>query len=97
MSAKNSANWLWRKVQTGFNANCLPAGLPRKQWQIVTMDFLLVVLGVVMIVEGIPWFLSPGSYKRLLLHLLPVSDAALRLCGLTCMLGGLLLVYLVKG
>ena len=33
----------------------------------VTMDFLLVVIGVVMIVEGIPWFLAPGAYKRLLL------------------------------
>jgi hypothetical protein len=61
------------------------------------MDFLLVVLGVVLIVEGIPWFLSPGSYKRLLLNLVPVGDAVLRLLGLTFMLGGLLLVYLVKG
>lgn len=61
------------------------------------MDFLLVVIGVVMIVEGIPWFLSPGAYKRLLLQLLPVSDVVLRLLGLAFMLTGLLLVYLVKG
>jgi len=61
------------------------------------MDFLLVVIGVVMIVEGIPWFLSPGTYKRLLLRLLPVNDAGLRLLGLAFMLGGLLLVYLVRG
>jgi uncharacterized protein len=60
-------------------------------------DFLLSVLGVVMIVEGIPWFLSPIGYKRLLLQLLPVNDLALRLLGLSCMLGGLLLVYLVRG
>ena len=61
------------------------------------MDFLLTVIGVVMIVEGIPWFLSPGGYKRLLLQLLPMSDAALRGCGLALMLGGLLTVYLVRG
>ncbi len=61
------------------------------------MDFLLVVIGVVMIVEGIPWFLSPGTYKRMLLRLLPVNDAGLRLLGLAFMLGGLLLVYLVRG
>jgi len=61
------------------------------------MDFLLVIIGVVMIVEGIPWFLSPGAYKRLLLRLLPVNDATLRLLGLAFMLTGLMLVYLVRG
>jgi uncharacterized protein YjeT (DUF2065 family) len=61
------------------------------------MDTLVVVIGVVMIVEGIPWFLSPGGYKRLLLQLLPVSDAVLRLLGLAFMLTGLLLVYFVRG
>ena len=60
------------------------------------MDFLITVLGVVLIVEGIPWFLSPGGYKRLLLQLLPVGDAVLRLLGLTMMIGGLLLVYLAR-
>ncbi len=61
------------------------------------MDFLLVVLGVVLIVEGIPWFLAPNGYKRLLLQLLPLSEGTLRLCGLSAMLSGLLLVYLVRG
>jgi len=60
-------------------------------------NFLLVVLGVVMIVEGIPWFLSPAGYKRVLLQLLPASDKVLRLLGLSFMLAGLLLVYLVRG
>jgi hypothetical protein len=58
---------------------------------------LLVVIGVVMIVEGVPWFLSPGGYKRLLLQVLPLNDGLLRLMGLALMLAGLLLVYLVKG
>lgn len=59
-------------------------------------DFLLVVLGVVMVLEGIPWFLSPSGYKRIFLQLLPLKDAVLRLLGLSCMLGGLLLVYLAR-
>ena len=63
----------------------------------MNMDFLLVVIGVVMIVEGIPWFLAPGGYKRLLLQLLPMADNILRVIGLTFMLCGLLLVYLVRG
>jgi hypothetical protein len=37
------------------------------------MDFL-VIIGVVMIVEGIPWFLSPRGYKRLLTQVLPLND-----------------------
>jgi uncharacterized protein YjeT (DUF2065 family) len=61
------------------------------------MEFLLVVLGVVMIVEGIPWFLAPDWYKRMLLQLLPLGETPLRLIGLTFMLCGLLLVYLVRG
>ena len=61
------------------------------------MDSVVVVLGVVMIVEGIPWFLAPGGYRRLLLQLLPIGDPVLRLLGLAFMLGGLLLVYMVKG
>ena len=60
------------------------------------MEFLITVLGVVLIVEGVPWFLSPGGYKRLLLQLLPVGDVLLRLLGLGMMFGGLLLVYLAK-
>jgi hypothetical protein len=63
----------------------------------LNVDFLLVVIGVVMIVEGIPWFLAPGGYKRLLLQLLPMGDSMLRVIGLTFMLSGLLLVYLVRG
>lgn len=60
------------------------------------MDYLVVTIGMVMIVEGIPWFLSPGGYKRMLLQLLPVADGLLRLLGFAMMLGGLLLVYAVK-
>lgn len=49
-----------------------------------------------MVVEGIPWFLSPTGYKRVLLQVLPLHDAVLRLMGLSFMLSGLLLVYLAK-
>ena len=57
---------------------------------------LWVVIGVVMIVEGIPWFLSPGGYKRLLHQVFPLNNNLLRLMGLALMLGGLFLVDLVR-
>lgn len=59
-------------------------------------ETLVIVLGVVLIVEGIPWFLSPHGTKRMLNELFQMEDRTLRLVGLGLMLAGLLLVYLAK-
>lgn len=59
-------------------------------------ESLIVVLGIVLIVEGIPWFLSPRRMKRMLSELFLMNDRALRGVGLSLMFLGLLLVYLVK-
>lgn len=59
-------------------------------------ESLVIVLGVVLIVEGIPWFLSPRGTKRMLIELSHMRDLSLRGIGLAFMLVGLLLVYLVK-
>jgi uncharacterized protein YjeT (DUF2065 family) len=61
------------------------------------LEFLLVVAGVVLIFEGLPWFLSPGSAKKVLAQLLAVDDRTLRGLGFTLMSIGLVLVYLVRG
>ena len=60
-------------------------------------EALIVILGVVLIVEGLPWFLSPRGTKRMLSELSQLNDNALRVVGLIFMLAGLLLVYFVKG
>ncbi len=62
----------------------------------MSLEFIVVVLGVVLIVEGMPWFLSPSRTKRMLSELSQMSDQSLRGIGLVFMLAGLLLVYLVK-
>ena len=59
-------------------------------------ESLVVVLGVVLIVEGIPWFLSPRGTKRMLSELIRMNDHSLRWIGLFFMLVGLMLVYLAK-
>ena len=59
-------------------------------------ESLIIVLGVVLIVEGVPWFLSPRRTKRMLSELFRMNDNALRALGLVFMLTGLLIVYLVK-
>ena len=70
-----------------FKTNCLG----------INLKFLLVVVGVVLIFEGLPWFLSPGSAKKVLRQLLAIDDRTLRGLGLALMLSGLILVYLFRG
>lgn len=61
------------------------------------MGFLVAVLGVVLVIEGIPWFLSPAGVKKLLRQVLALPDRQLRLAGFAAMLLGLLLVRSVAG
>lgn len=59
-------------------------------------ETLVIILGVVLIVEGIPWFMSPRGTKRMLSELFQMNDRTLRSIGLGFMLAGLILVYLAK-
>lgn len=61
------------------------------------MDVLLAGMGVMLIFEGVPWFLGPERVKRLLQQLMTVNDGILRGIGLVLMLTGLLVVYLAVG
>ena len=65
----------------------------------VSMDWKLMVtiLGVVMVLEGIPWFLSPSAMKQVYLQMLTLSETRLRVMGLFFMMSGLLVVYWVRG
>ena len=60
------------------------------------MKFFLCVIGMVMIIEGLPYFAFPETVKRWLKQLLELEPRVLRLFGLTLMLAGLGLVYLGK-
>ena len=60
------------------------------------MGFLLTLFGVVLIIEGMPWFLSPEGVRRLLRQVVLLPDRVLRFGGLAAMLTGLLIVYLAK-
>jgi len=61
------------------------------------MKFLFTVMGVMLVVEGIPWFLSPPTIKKTLRQLISLPDATLRLLGAALMFGGLSVVYLAMG
>jgi len=60
------------------------------------MDFFLCVIGMVMIVEGLPYFAFPDKMKGWIQKVLELQDGALRRFGLVLMGVGLFLVYMGK-
>lgn len=60
----------------------------------VKMKFFLCVFGMVMIVEGLPYFAVPEKMKTWIYKLTEVPDDMLRKFGFVLMLAGLFLVVL---
>ena len=56
---------------------------------------LLVGLSLVLVVEGLIPFASPGRYRRLVEVISDIQDMRLRVAGGVCMFVGLLLLYAV--
>jgi uncharacterized protein YjeT (DUF2065 family) len=65
-----------------------------KIWGRRVVDYFLCVLGMVMIVEGLPYFVAPSKIKIWVQKLVELPDSSLRLIGFLLMLGGLGLIYL---
>ena len=60
------------------------------------MTFILSVLGVVLIIEALPYFAFPMKVKEWSLSIREVPDRSLRLLGFLAMMAGLVFVYLGK-
>ena len=60
------------------------------------MDFFLCVIGMVMVVEGIPYFAFPIKMKGWVEKMLEMPESILRRFGLVLMITGMFLVYLGK-
>jgi uncharacterized protein len=58
------------------------------------MRYFLCVIGMVMIVEGLPYFAFPEKMRAWLLKILETPDHTLRRVGMVMMAVGLVLVYL---
>ncbi len=58
------------------------------------MGFFLCVLGMVFIVEGLPYFAAPEKMKTWVRMVMAHSDASLRKMGFAMMAVGLFLIYL---
>lgn len=56
---------------------------------------LLIALALVLVIEGIMPFMNPAGLRRMIVMVTQMDDATLRIVGLTSMLSGVLLLYLV--
>lgn len=60
----------------------------------MTVKYFLCVIGMVMIIEGVPYFLGPAKMKFWAQKMQELPDGTLRIFGAALMLSGLLLVYI---
>ena len=54
------------------------------------------MLGLVLIIEGVPYFLFPNGVKRLLAQIPEVDSRLLRLAGLVAIVLGMIIVYVAR-
>ena len=57
------------------------------------MKFFFCVVGMVMIVEGLPYFAFPGKMKKMVQMMMGLEDVKLRKFGIVLMLAGLGIIY----
>ena len=60
------------------------------------MRYFLCVMGMVMIIEGLPYFAWPDKMKVWLIKLSQTPDGDLRKIGTVLMVLGLLVIYLAR-
>lgn len=57
------------------------------------MEYFLCVLGMVFIIEGLPYLIFPEKLKRYLIKITALPDTTLRGIGISAILLGLILLY----
>jgi uncharacterized protein len=57
------------------------------------MKYFLCVIGMVMFIEGLPYFGFPANMKAMMRKILEMPDSVLRRFGFVLMVTGMLIVY----
>jgi uncharacterized protein YjeT (DUF2065 family) len=60
------------------------------------LDYWLLGLAMMLVIEGLLPFLLPELWRETFRKLVTLTDGQLRFVGITSMLAGLLILYLVK-
>ena len=58
------------------------------------MKYFLCVIGMVMIIEGLPYFAFPEKMKSWVVKIIEMHENALRITGLLLMVTGIFLIFL---
>jgi uncharacterized protein len=61
------------------------------------MKDFIVALGLVFVIEGLIFAVSPGAAKNAMAHVLETPDGPLRLVGIVSAVLGVALVWFVRG
>ena len=59
------------------------------------LDWVWGALALMLVFEGLLPFLSPGAWRRVFEQALKLSDGQIRFIGLSSMLAGLLMLYVL--
>jgi uncharacterized protein YjeT (DUF2065 family) len=57
------------------------------------LDYFLCVMGMVFIVEGLPYLVFPEKLKPYLIKITTLPDSTLRMIGISTIIFGLILLY----
>ena len=57
---------------------------------------ILTAIALLFVIEGMLPFVRPSRYKQLVAQIIRLSDGQLRTYGLTAMIAGLLLLFIVR-
>ncbi|HPQ61153.1 MAG TPA: DUF2065 domain-containing protein [Syntrophales bacterium] len=60
------------------------------------MELFLSALGLVFVLEGLPYFAFPEKMKGYLLRIAEIPEGQLRVFGFLSVIGGLALVYVTR-
>lgn len=60
------------------------------------MSTFLMIIGIVMILEGVPYFTMPEQVKGVAEKIITSENRSLRLIGFALMLGGLIMVAITR-
>ena len=61
----------------------------------MSSDTLWLALGLVLVIEGLFPFVSPGGWRRMFAQILQLRDGQLQFFGMCSILGGCLLIWLL--
>jgi uncharacterized protein YjeT (DUF2065 family) len=62
----------------------------------VDSDTFWAACALVLVIEGLLPFLSPGGWRRMFMQILALQDGQIRFFGLMSIAGGLILLWLVS-